>query len=156
MHINIWAVPKTKLMWTPFISQTFQTEGLKKFGIFKTIGTSSLEGTIGTSQPGGVRLLARGNIVRQISQTGTDNRGLGRRCYFVLNGQYNKRLWVIAGYRVSQMTNAGTTTAFSQQVQLLKMQGIKKKTTTMGYQYANIPQIDSKRGQHLATHQRQQ
>eukprot|EP00957_Ditylum_brightwellii_P086669 6595256-Ditylum_brightwellii.AAC.1 len=87
---------------------------------------SSLEGTIGTSQPGGIGLLAQGNIVGQILQTGTDNRGLGWWCYFVLNVQYNKRLWVIAGYRVSQTTNTGTTTAFPQQVQLLKMQGIKK------------------------------
>eukprot|EP00957_Ditylum_brightwellii_P058093 4405853-Ditylum_brightwellii.AAC.2 len=46
--------------------------------MFKNKGTSSLEETIGANQHRGVYLLASGNIVGRISQTGTDNRGLGR------------------------------------------------------------------------------
>ena len=69
--------------------------------------------------------MAQGPIVGRMALTGTDSRGLGCWSYIVLNGKYKKKIWIIAGYRVSQSYKTGDQTAYAQQERLLKMQGIK-------------------------------
>eukprot|EP00957_Ditylum_brightwellii_P096494 7349277-Ditylum_brightwellii.AAC.1 len=97
--IDVWAAPETNLPWTPKIRNIIQRLGRKKFYTFKVEGTSSTEGSIGNYQPGGVGLLARGDIVGHISNEGSNARGLGRWSHLVFNGQYGKRIWILAGYR---------------------------------------------------------
>eukprot|EP00957_Ditylum_brightwellii_P187078 14248166-Ditylum_brightwellii.AAC.1 len=114
IQINIWAALETKLHWMHKTSNIFQQRGKQCLGTFKAVGPLSNEGALGTTQPGGVGLFLQGNVVGRTVTTGTDSRGLGRWSYIVLNGQYNKKIWVIAGYRVPQVTTAGDQTAYLQ------------------------------------------
>eukprot|EP00957_Ditylum_brightwellii_P137490 10482327-Ditylum_brightwellii.AAC.1 len=125
MKIDVWAAPEMKLAWMHLIQEAVQNQGKNTFGAFKVIGTSSLEGTIGTQQSGGICLLAQGDMIGRIALAGTDSQGLGRWSYAVFNRCYNKQTWVIAAYRVLQQNSAGTLIACSQQERLLKLQEIQ-------------------------------
>eukprot|EP00957_Ditylum_brightwellii_P122731 9359594-Ditylum_brightwellii.AAC.1 len=84
-NINAWAIPETKLPWTPLIQAAIQQQGKNICSAFKAVGASRLEGTIGTSQPGGMCLLTRGDKVGCIAQVSQDSRGLDCWCDTVLN-----------------------------------------------------------------------
>eukprot|EP00957_Ditylum_brightwellii_P081990 6234460-Ditylum_brightwellii.AAC.1 len=102
-----------EVLWSPLTQEAIQNKGKWIFGAFKAVGTSSMEETVGITQPRCVCLLMQGDTLGCIALSGSDSRGLGQWCYVVLNGQYNKQLWVIATYRVSQTSVSGTHTAYS-------------------------------------------
>eukprot|EP00957_Ditylum_brightwellii_P203779 15336187-Ditylum_brightwellii.AAC.1 len=89
----------------------------------RAIGTSSDEVSPGLYQLGGVALFSRRRVVEQINKSGMDPTGMGRWCYKRLSGQFDKHIWIIAAYRVCQMTTAGTETAYGQQLRILSRQG---------------------------------
>eukprot|EP00957_Ditylum_brightwellii_P005864 445362-Ditylum_brightwellii.AAC.2 len=59
--------------------------------------------------------MAGGNIVEQICALGTDKRGLGRWSYMCLNGQYDKKIWIIGAYWLGNNKSSGDETAYQQQ-----------------------------------------
>eukprot|EP00957_Ditylum_brightwellii_P117048 8928353-Ditylum_brightwellii.AAC.1 len=68
----------------------YYKNGEENFRIFKIEGTSSNKGCIGDYQPGGVCIIARGDIVGRFSDVGSDSRDLGCWSYFVMNGKQGK------------------------------------------------------------------
>eukprot|EP00957_Ditylum_brightwellii_P019420 1465457-Ditylum_brightwellii.AAC.1 len=68
-------------------------------------------------------MIAGGNAVGQICKSGVDESGLGRWVYACLNGQYNKKIWVIGVYRLGNNWSTGDETAYQQQQCLLIQQG---------------------------------
>eukprot|EP00957_Ditylum_brightwellii_P112587 8582545-Ditylum_brightwellii.AAC.2 len=58
-----------------------------------------------------------------ISKLGVDGKGLGRWAYFCLNGQYNKKIWIVGAYRLGNNKSIGDDTAYQQQCRLLTKQG---------------------------------
>eukprot|EP00957_Ditylum_brightwellii_P096420 7343149-Ditylum_brightwellii.AAC.1 len=86
-------------------------------------GASSDKACVGNSQPGGVAVLAGGKAVGQICESGVDKSGLGRWAYLCLNGQYNKKIWIVGAYRLGNNKSTRDQTAYQQQKWLLIQQG---------------------------------
>eukprot|EP00957_Ditylum_brightwellii_P195380 14886114-Ditylum_brightwellii.AAC.1 len=57
---------------------------------------------------------------------GSNGKGLGRWCYILLSGKYNRHLWIMATYRVCNQISKGLETAYMQQVRVLSRQGKTK------------------------------
>eukprot|EP00957_Ditylum_brightwellii_P059017 4476077-Ditylum_brightwellii.AAC.1 len=116
LQIDVMALPETQTPWSKQIYLQIQKYGQRICGLFKCIGTSSDEASVGMYKPGGVCILSQGNIVGRITKTDTDPHGLGRWYYISFSGKYDKQLWVIAAYQVCQQYRAGNETAYMQQV----------------------------------------
>eukprot|EP00957_Ditylum_brightwellii_P035602 2698729-Ditylum_brightwellii.AAC.1 len=71
--------------------------------------------------------MAGGKVVGRISNSGVDRRGLGRWAHLCLNGEQNKKIWIIGAYRLGNNKTTGNKTTYQQQRHLLVQQGIKEQ-----------------------------
>eukprot|EP00957_Ditylum_brightwellii_P038090 2880559-Ditylum_brightwellii.AAC.1 len=112
--VDIGVLPESNTPWTPDRLSKYRKLGVEVFQHFKLKGTSSDEACVRHYQPGGVALFAGGNAVGRISKLGV---------YFCLNGQYNKKIWIVGAYRLGNNKSTGDDTVYQQQGRLLTQQG---------------------------------
>eukprot|EP00957_Ditylum_brightwellii_P129355 9867508-Ditylum_brightwellii.AAC.1 len=78
LQIDVLVMPETNTPWNTQLKGEILSIGRKICRSFKCSGASSDNACVGKYQPGGVGLLARGNIVGRINKAEVDNSGLGR------------------------------------------------------------------------------
>jgi hypothetical protein len=76
-------------------------------------------------KPGGVAQIVVGDIVGRIIESGTDESGMGRYSMHELQGRRGSKLVIITAYRVTNTTANGPETTYTQQVAVMRKNGVQ-------------------------------
>ena len=124
-QIEIMGLAETNIYCNPSINKKAQKLLRTQYRHCVLINSTSDELSTYFHKPGGVSLAIAGNAVGTISRKNIDDKGLSRWVYTILNAKHNRKIVIIAAYRVCQNSlPRGHETAYSQKYQLLRKRNI--------------------------------
>ena len=124
-QVDIIGFAETNVNWNPILARRAQAVVRKQFGSGVMINTTSDDPVKSAYKQGGTSQILLGNTIGAIQSNHTDERGLGRWVYTIINGKNNKKLVIVTAYRVCKDSMLkGHSTVYAQQYRILRRQNV--------------------------------
>ena len=129
LDVDFFCMAETGINWARLPPEDNFWERVKQWGTDRklTYGYNSRDTLSGRSQYGGTAILGIGDMVTKIHSRGFDTSGLGRWCWFKIQGKHNVTIRLVTAYRpcASSSRQTGLTTVYAQQLRSLSDDPLK-------------------------------